>query len=431
MTSQHYTVEGQIMETDEQVPVTNNGTKAPAATWFDLKPDRKLLNPQFEGYKLSLDSFTQYRLELDSSNQLDTYNFIESSSSSASYYIYQHIKLYGMQNLLHVNQYHNHDIYYFDVNRQMIKIVYSGVGGQSVVTTPSRRYIYPTSFQLDPRQQESERTHPSLRFVDAKTAVVCDGYNSVYFIEKAQSEDSSTEVWTVLYKWQPEDSTMKCLILKDAILHQDKFHLLLMNVQENEELNSKNKYNTIINWITLNRSDYSTEQVRKINCKQSVPDYAYLETNGKSVYLVGPEFIQFSYDSKKPVSSPISKNYQSDVSMRSVNTESDMNKVEKFYTWSQTSDEINVSVRMESSEIKLKKSDIKVELKSNHISVYCFGKPLLTGQLSSHIKADESTWILNADSQPNSIEFTLVKTSADDKWSSFLKGIFYPQTNKS
>ena len=68
--------------------------------WFDLKLDRDLLDPNFEGYKLSLDTFVHYKLDLKSDLKLDTYNFVESGEGKQKFYLYQHLKLYSFQNLL-------------------------------------------------------------------------------------------------------------------------------------------------------------------------------------------------------------------------------------------------------------------------------------------------------------------------------------------
>ncbi len=40
----------------------NNKRAADACIWFDLLPDRRLLDPNFDGYKLALDAFTRYEL---------------------------------------------------------------------------------------------------------------------------------------------------------------------------------------------------------------------------------------------------------------------------------------------------------------------------------------------------------------------------------
>ena len=68
--------------------------------WFDLALDRNLLDPNFDGYKLSLDPFTHYTLDLKVDSKLDTYNFVESGEGKQKFYFYQHLKLFSFQNLL-------------------------------------------------------------------------------------------------------------------------------------------------------------------------------------------------------------------------------------------------------------------------------------------------------------------------------------------
>jgi hypothetical protein len=68
--------------------------------WFDLKLDRNLLDSSFEGYKLSLDPFVQYKLKAEKDLKLDTYNYVESGESRNRVFLYQHLKLFGLQNLL-------------------------------------------------------------------------------------------------------------------------------------------------------------------------------------------------------------------------------------------------------------------------------------------------------------------------------------------
>ena len=68
--------------------------------WFDLALDRNLLDPNFEGYKLSLDTFVHYKLEMANDAKLDTYNYVESGESTQKFYLYQHLKLFALQNLL-------------------------------------------------------------------------------------------------------------------------------------------------------------------------------------------------------------------------------------------------------------------------------------------------------------------------------------------
>ncbi len=95
-------------------------------------------------------------------------------------------------------------------------------------------------------------------------------------------------------------------------------------------------------------------------------------------------------------------------------TESDTQQtqppVEKFYTWNQTSTEINLNVRILDSQ-KLEVSDLAIKLSSNGLELIHQGKTVISDSLFSGIKLDESTWTLNADTQ--TIEFLLTKANTE------------------
>jgi hypothetical protein len=86
-----------LMQVDQSEP-----DEVSKEIWFDLQLNRDLLDSKFEGYKLSLDSFVHYKLDMSLNGlTLNTYNFVESSSSTQQkFFLYQHLKLFGMQNLL-------------------------------------------------------------------------------------------------------------------------------------------------------------------------------------------------------------------------------------------------------------------------------------------------------------------------------------------
>lgn len=92
------------MQVDQNEPdeITFKGKGEEKEIWFDLQLNRDLLDSKFEGYKLSLDTFVHYKLDMSLNGlTLNTYNFVESSSSKQQkFFLYQHLKLFGMQNLL-------------------------------------------------------------------------------------------------------------------------------------------------------------------------------------------------------------------------------------------------------------------------------------------------------------------------------------------
>ena len=432
--AQHYSVDGSI-DTSATTTTTNGLKKSNSdSIWFDLKPDRSLLDSNFEGYKLSLDSFVQYKLDLSQETKLDTYNFIEGETSSSSmtidsskhkFFLYQHLKIFGMQNLLVVNHFDDSNVYYFDVNHRLVKVVYPN---NKIASLPASKAIVPTNFSL--AAVNPERTNITMRFVSETNAVVFDGYNTLYIIQHDRSNLTSdpcvSEKWNLLYKWQTNDTEVTS-ILKDAVLFENNYHVLLVNVQEiaSQEASSSEKFNTVVNWLTIENSpsdnSWQVRRVRKLNCFNAVPDYVAIETNGQSLYVAGPEFIKFSYDSENG-NNLLTKKYQSDVSMRPV--ESELNLNEKFYSWGQTPEEINVNVRLNfntTTETKINKSDLKVSLKPDYFEILYLNKPVLNGFLSSTIKVDESTWTLNNTSQPNVVDLVLTKAKSGEAWTSLLR----------
>jgi hypothetical protein len=412
-----YSIDGAIQNGSSSTTTTPNN-----AVWFDLKPDRNLLDSNFEGYKLSLDSFAQYKLDLHQNNhKLDTYNFIESDASKHKFVLYQHLKLFGMQNLLIANPYNDINLYYFDLNQTLIRIVYNNAS----LNTPATRMLVPTSFKL-PNASNPERTNVTMRFVSENLAIVFDGFNTLYIIQLTNPSGNFSERqnWSTLFTYQINETEITA-ILRDAVLYENNFHILLLNVIETtsgEDSSASDRFNTIVNWLTIEQtgSGFNLRRVRKLNCFNSVPDYITLETNGQSVYVAGPEFIKFTYDSDNSANI-INKKYESSVEMKPSNgTEVENQKCEKFYSWTQTNDEISMSLMLSSSE-RINKSDLKINLSKDFIEIFYLDKQILSGHLSSNIKVDESTWTLNTQTTPNQIEFLFSKAHQGQTWLNFLR----------
>ena len=211
--------------------------------WFDLTPDRNLLDSNFEGYKLSLEPFVQYKLNLD--EPLDTHSLIESDSQK--FFLFQHLKLYGLQNLLIVNHFDDSNLYYFDQNLRLRKIVY-----KKPKFLPTRG-VASTTFQID--KPSVDRANVSMKFVDLTRSVLFDGKNTIYFCQidtSKKSEDPLVEEkWDVLMKYE---TNLDKAVLKDAVFFENKLHLLTMSVIESKETNS-NKLDTIITWFTFQKDN--------------------------------------------------------------------------------------------------------------------------------------------------------------------------------
>ena len=278
-----------------------------AAKWFDLNPDRHLLDANFEGYKLSLDTFPQYKLDLTDQYALDTYHYgnddVKNENHNQKMLLFQHLKLIGLQNLLIVNQFNDSNVYYFDAKFRLVKVNYKSSG--------TSKAIYPTNLQLNLATSSLNRVNVTMKFISATKAIVFDGYETIYMFEVVDMD--ATEKWTEVFSFPTknlEKFGIAC-ILKDAVLLESgQLHLLFMNVQTvaNEDKRASYAFDTLINWLMFEEDRsiniWNLKRVRRLNCSKSVPDYVALETNGQSVYIAGPGYIKYEYDSVKSVQLP-------------------------------------------------------------------------------------------------------------------------------
>ena len=197
-------------------------------------------------------------------------------------------------------------MYYFDNASRLIKIVYATPKLIPVRSLVSTTFTLPSTNSIS---NHTERTNPTMKFVSEYRAIIFDGFDKLYLVEIDQTQMAKTEdplvseKWNILFTWET-NSEDKCYasLLKDAILFENvKCHMLLASINQ---INT-NKYELLIHWLELTQNDgdksWSLTRRRTINCYESVPEYLALETNGQSVYIAAPSFVEFVYDSAKSI----------------------------------------------------------------------------------------------------------------------------------
>jgi hypothetical protein len=417
-----------LMEVDsyKEMPVLTEDKDSTDCKWFDLIPNRDLLDSSFEGYKLSLDKFSQHKTELREELQPNTYTFIDANSNESKIILYQHLKLYGFQNLLVCNQFNDSSLYYFDKSMRLIKIDYA----LSHSSSSTGICLVPTTFQLPVSELvvHKDRANPTIKFANKSTAAVYDGYNTLYICQ-ITSESSSqasfaSEKWSIVHKWQSNKSD-HCAnsLLRDAITLENckRTDVLLMCVEDSDD--KPGKFNTLINWLTFHTvsdalGEWSLKRLRRINCMDSVPEYVSLERTGESLYVAGPSSIRFVYDSLKSVglvekevlSMPCDDETQTPPLAPTAQPE--------FYTWTQSKDELNVKVYLSRNEHLMttpsrNENDIQVEFKNDRIDIRTGDEWILRGKLYASIKADLCVWSLQNNS---TIEVRLAKAISGSEW---------------
>ncbi|KAL7714305.1 Nuclear movement protein [Entamoeba marina] len=69
---------------------------------------------------------------------------------------------------------------------------------------------------------------------------------------------------------------------------------------------------------------------------------------------------------------------------------------EKNYTWTQTPDEVTLSIKLPETGLKTKQ-DIYIKIKSQHFEMKIKGEDFIVGELEHSINVEESTWTREGD----------------------------------
>ncbi|OWF48809.1 nudC domain-containing protein 1-like isoform X2 [Mizuhopecten yessoensis] len=369
------------------------------ADTVELKICRELLDPKFDGYKLSLDKLPLYKSQLD--------NAIEVVSLGDDQFSFHHAKIYGVHNHLFLDLWSEHtcSVYIIDTDWAVVRSTSMGMTldtGRKVLQIPDA-----TNQKLTPR-----RLNLVLQFISPDMAVISDGAGKFHLVDTGNRGDDSSN-WKIIFSKDLIDNG-EPFVLADAVTHTvDETHYvecLCVHVEESTEEQKdryRSPYLTMLKWITLtsvDRRSWSVERTRQLIGRKPY-DYAAFDHTGSSVIISAAAEFKFVYDSSKPI--------QEEAAQEPGNGQN--GKPAPEYTWHQDSDEICAMFTVPEG---VKKEDIYLTLKSEYID---FGiknvKALLKGQLHRRIDVDASTWTIIG----QRIELTLGKPQLE-AWPVIVQG---------
>ncbi|EDW06784.1 nudC domain-containing protein 1 [Drosophila mojavensis] len=183
-------------------------------TVVDLKVDRNLLCPNFDGYKLSFDSVPMLRQSFRHYKALkyDLYK---------NHYSLLHTELFAKHNLLTADPWARRNTYFVNTNHEVVHCSFDEI--RSDARKP--RIVYKMQFEDsgDGYYQPGDYNY-SMRFISEKYCVLCDGRQS-YFLLETGDRRRHTE-WRLVTKTHiiPSSET-RGFVLYDArldILHARK-----------------------------------------------------------------------------------------------------------------------------------------------------------------------------------------------------------------
>ncbi|XP_046673857.1 nudC domain-containing protein 1 [Homalodisca vitripennis] len=355
----------------------------------ELRPKKELLDPNFGGYKLSLDSIPVYRQSINEG--------ADHVCQSEDQYSFIHTKVFSLHNHLFCDPWHNNTVFLVDKGWNVLKATINSETGrlealQTVWKIPGQTH------------RKSGHYNVSILLPSSQVVVVTDGCGWLHTLSRA--DDS---------QWQVElSSEVVAGVLLSARTVADTLHCVLMTLetQTAEEVISAGPrrsdkpkpavVNTILHWVVFTKD---SEGVWSESCKRQLEgagsvDYVALEVSGSALYIDSNANFKFTSDSANPLPPPEEKMEIEE---------------QNLYVWEQTKDDVKVTVEVGP---KVTRDDVEVSVTEGQLTIRCGQQLIVSGALSRAVDQSLTTWTL----QPNRLEVILVKQDSGMMWPELVKG---------
>ncbi|XP_028356351.1 nudC domain-containing protein 1 isoform X2 [Physeter macrocephalus] len=355
-----------------------------------LRVKRPLLDPRFEGYKLSLEPLPCYQLELDAA--------VAEVKLRDDQYTLEHMHAFGMYNYLHCDSWYQDSVYYVD---NLGRIMNLTVMLDTALGKPREVFRLPTDLIA-----YDNRLCASMHFTSSTWVTLSDGTGRLYLIGTGERGNSASEKWEIMFN---EELGNPFIIIHSISLLKAEEHsiaTLLLRI-EKEELDMKGSgFYVSLEWVTINKKykDKKKYEITKRNILhgKSVPHYAAIEPDGNGLMIVSYKsftFVQVGQNLEESKDEDMSEKIK-----------------EPLYYWQQTEDDLTVTISLPED---CTKEDIQIQFLPDHVNVVLKGQRFLEGNLYSSIDHESSTWIIK---ENNSLEISLIKKNEGLTWPELVVG---------
>lgn len=354
-----------------------------------LRVKRPLLDPRFEGYKLSLEPLPCYQLELDAA--------VAEVKLRDDQYTLEHMHAFGMYNYLHCDAWYQDSVYYID---NLGRIMNLTVMLDTALGKPREVFRLPTDLTT-----YDNRLCASIHFTSPTWVTLSDGTGRLYVIGTG-NRGNSPEKWEIMFN---EELGNPFIVIHSISLLEGEEHsvaMLLLRI-EKEELDIKGSgFYVSLEWVTVSKKKEDSKKYeitkRRVLRGKSVPHYAAIEPNGNGVMIVSYKSFKF-----------ISVDQDLEESMDEDRSE----KIkEPLYYWQQTEDDLTVTVRLPEN---CAKEDIQIQFLPDNINIMLKEIQVLEGKLYSSIDHESSTWTIK---ENDSLEISLIKKNESLTWPELVVG---------
>ncbi|XP_029447763.1 nudC domain-containing protein 1 [Rhinatrema bivittatum] len=358
-----------------------------------LVVDRRLLDPKFESYRLSLDPLPCYKVDLDAA--------VAEVKLRDDQYTLDHMRAFGMYNYLHCDSWYPDSIYYVD---QLGRVMNLSVTLDTALGKPREVFRLPSDLTA-----YDNRLCASLYFPSSNWATLSDGTGRLYLLRTNMRGGSASEKWEILFNQELGDPFIivhSVSVVKSAV---HAVEVILLRVEKDELDVRGSGFHVSLEWVAITAvpngdEKYEISKHRVLHGK-SVPHYVAIESGGNGLMIASYKPFRFIANDGEQLE-------ENEVEQMEAN-----GKKDPLYYWQQTGEDLTAVVQLPEASAQ---GDLQIRFSPNHISVRLKGQePVLEGQLHALIEHESSTWVMK---DRTSVEISLIKKEEGCVWSELVVG---------
>lgn len=358
-------------------------------TLVDLRPNRHLLDHNFEGYKLNLQSLPHYSCDLDSR--------VDRLYPQDAQYSFVHAKLFALHNHLVLDYWdYSFNYYYIDNNRQVRHI-----GFENTTHTFQSKVVYDVPVNVE---RKSGHFNLCLSFPSSELALISDGTGYLHILKTGpRNRPGVNQTWETVntYLVLGED---KYFVIVDSRV-QEKDNILLMHCLLQSVEHNFIHFKSVLSWVTysFNGKIWKQTNFRAIEGK-GIVHYAALETRCGALYIASDNGFVFTVDHQKEneLKDPLTQDVQQKL----------------LYTWHQSQEDLCITLKLEAN---FKREYFQCEVDLYSIKVSYAGKDIIDGKLMARVDANLTTWNIQDNGQ---VDILITKYQANE-WDDLLEYMDY------
>ncbi|XP_071502362.1 nudC domain-containing protein 1-like [Diadema antillarum] len=373
-----------------------------------LRVNRDLVDSQFDGYKLSLDTLPTYQLPL---------NFaIDEVKLREDEYTFQHMQLFGLTNHLIGDLWNPNCVYYVTTEWKLFQqrvVLDSQLNESRVVFTIPGAHA----------KRTGSRHNVSAHFTSRQLCVLSDGAGFLYVLDTGNRDGAEISEWKIVFK--KEVCNGAPAILQHSTVTEEgsrvKVDCILLHIEkrdegegsqgDNQSSDNKSDHATFLEWITLSAgsdlADFEVENTRQLQ-GPTAPVYIGLEEGGQGLYVASEADFEVISDAVNQVKDDEVEEKKEEAKEEDASL--------PLFTWTQTGEDVSITFIVPAT---VSKPDIHVVMEADRLDVRIKNGPeLLSGALFRLIDITCCTWTL----EKRKLEVTLAKQDEGFMWTEVVVG---------